>query len=398
MNRPCKEEHQELQQLQKILTKLYLLLRTFSLVSFLPLKKEPIAISSQFSNKTMSLCKVYNYFDKSFDKIKKCVYVCISIMHHFAFHSFKSVSHTFVFLSKGQSISEVVWCLHSTSTRIYELREEVTTLQDEVEKLTNLVSSLVVTQGQQICPQQPRQQAFQQFIAQNQAQGAPQFDSILVKYAELLPTLLKENLIQTRQPLPVPKRLPMGYKADLSCAFHQGEPGHDIEQCFAFRTVVQKLIQANTLSPNISHNSNSVLSNSILNNRIRNSSLDNRHRGHNLPQFPWNMRICFHSCSKRIWSRPRRLLRYQQDCQHGIDLTFSVTFVKGHLTMILNIVMQWRMQSRIWSGPTAWLSKTWLQMCKPIHYWIMVSNVAAHGVVSRNWVAFNVPSTTPLFK
>ena len=41
----------------------------------------------------------------------------------------------------------------------------------------------------------------------------------------------------------------MGYRADLSCVFHQGAPSHDIEQCFAFRTVVQKLIQANTLSP-----------------------------------------------------------------------------------------------------------------------------------------------------
>jgi len=30
------------------------------LVSFLLLKKEPIAISSQFSNKTVFLCDVYN--------------------------------------------------------------------------------------------------------------------------------------------------------------------------------------------------------------------------------------------------------------------------------------------------------------------------------------------------
>jgi len=70
-----------------------------------------------------------------------------------------------------------------------------------------------------------------------------------VKYAELFPTLLRENLIQTRLPPPVPKRLPVGYRANLSCAFHQGAPCHDIEQCFAFRTVVRKLIQANTLSP-----------------------------------------------------------------------------------------------------------------------------------------------------
>ena len=125
---------------------------------------------------------------------------------------------------------------------VHELREEVTTIRAEVEKLTNLVSSLMATQDQPLCLQQPRQQALQRFTAQNQAQGAPQFDLIPVKYAELLPTLLKENLIQTRPPLPVPKRLPMGYRVDLSCAFHQGAPGHDIEQCFAFRTVVQKLI------------------------------------------------------------------------------------------------------------------------------------------------------------
>lgn len=132
---------------------------------------------------------------------------------------------------------------------VHELRAEVTTLRDEVEKLTNLVSSLMAAQVQPLCPQQPRQQALQQFIPQNQAKGARKFDPIPVKYAELFPTLLKEDLIQTRPPPLVPKRLPMGYRADHSCAFHQGAPGHDIERCFAFKTVVQRLIQDNTLSP-----------------------------------------------------------------------------------------------------------------------------------------------------
>jgi len=85
--------------------------------------------------------------------------------------------------------------------------------------------------------QQPRQQA----------SGQPQFDPIPIKYAELLPGLLKKNLVQTRPPPRVPKKLPAGYRPDLSCAFHQGAPGHDIEQCFAFRTVVQKLIQDKAL-------------------------------------------------------------------------------------------------------------------------------------------------------
>jgi hypothetical protein len=187
-------------------------------------------------------------------------------MHHFAFHSLNSESHKFFFsiqrsthfkigpMSSFKFNSQMqafvqTQKMDQLEQEIHELREEVTTLRAEVEKLTNLVSSLMVTQVQPLCPQQPRQQALQQFTPQNQAKGAPKFDPIPVKYAELFPTLLKEDLIQTRPPPPVPKRLPMGYRADLSCAFHQGAPGHDIERCFAFKTVVQRLIQDNTLSP-----------------------------------------------------------------------------------------------------------------------------------------------------
>ena len=125
---------------------------------------------------------------------------------------------------------------------VHELREEVTTLRAKVEKLTNLVSSLMATRDQPLCLQQPQQQTLQRPTAQNQAQKASRFDPIPVKYAELFSTLLRENLIQTRLPPLVPKRLSIGHRADLSCDFHQGAPGHDIKQCFAFRTVVQELI------------------------------------------------------------------------------------------------------------------------------------------------------------
>ena len=128
---------------------------------------------------------------------------------------------------------------------VRELREEVTTLRAKVEKLTNLVYSLMATRDRPSCPQQPLQRS----TVQNQAQKASRFDPILVKYAELFSTLLRKNLIQTRLPPLVPKRLSMGHRADLSCDFHQGAPGHDIEHCFAFRTAVQELIRANTLSP-----------------------------------------------------------------------------------------------------------------------------------------------------
>lgn len=95
--------------------------------------------------------------------------------------------------------------------------------------------------------QQPRQQAPQQSNPQNRAPRT-QIDLIPIKYAELLPTLLKEQLVYTKAPLSVPARLPPGYRGDLSCAFHQGAPGHDTEHCFALKKIVQKLIRADLLS------------------------------------------------------------------------------------------------------------------------------------------------------
>jgi len=61
-------------------------------------------------------------------------------------------------------------------------------------------------QCQQQYLQSPQLQALQQPISQSQASGQPQFDLIPMKYAELLPGLLKKNLIQTRPPPRGPKK------------------------------------------------------------------------------------------------------------------------------------------------------------------------------------------------
>ncbi|KAK2403270.1 hypothetical protein QL285_052725 [Trifolium repens] len=76
----------------------------------------------------------------------------------------------------------------------------------------------------------------------------PQFDPIPMSYAELLPTLIERNLVQTRAPPPVPAKLPWWYKPDLFCVFHQGAPGHDVERCLVLKSEVQKLIKDNILS------------------------------------------------------------------------------------------------------------------------------------------------------
>jgi hypothetical protein len=132
---------------------------------------------------------------------------------------------------------------------VHELREKVTTLRAEVERLINLVLLMTVTkdhpqvqqrsqqQCQMLCIQQPRQQA-----------PRTKFDLIPMKYAELLPMLLEKNLVQTKAPPPVPKKLLVGFRADLSCVFRQGAPGHDVERCYALRNAVQDLVEAKILS------------------------------------------------------------------------------------------------------------------------------------------------------
>jgi len=97
---------------------------------------------------------------------------------------------------------------------------------------------------QQYPPQHP-QQPYQQQQPQPQSQ---QISPIPVKYADLLPQLLKENLVQTKAPPPVPARLPAWYRPDLFCDFHQGAPDHDIEHCHAMKNAVQNLIRTNRLT------------------------------------------------------------------------------------------------------------------------------------------------------
>ncbi|GAU10217.1 hypothetical protein TSUD_423220, partial [Trifolium subterraneum] len=63
----------------------------------------------------------------------------------------------------------------------------------------------------------------------------------------------------TRPPPPAPAVLPTWYRSDLTCAFHQGAPGHDVERCYAFKKAVQELIHNKVLSfkdenPNVRNN------------------------------------------------------------------------------------------------------------------------------------------------
>ena len=67
-------------------------------------------------------------------------------------------------------------------------------------------------------------------------------------YAELFLALLAKGHIQTRTPPIPPKDPPYWFKTDQFCAYHQGAPGHGIENCFNFKADVQRLVKNGILS------------------------------------------------------------------------------------------------------------------------------------------------------
>ncbi|XP_050919131.1 uncharacterized protein LOC127136637 [Lathyrus oleraceus] len=61
-------------------------------------------------------------------------------------------------------------------------------------------------------------------------------------------TLLMKNLVHTRVSPAIPKELLWWYKSDHHCAFYQGAPSHDIENCVALKAEVIRLMQIGILS------------------------------------------------------------------------------------------------------------------------------------------------------
>ncbi|KAI5434870.1 hypothetical protein KIW84_021624 [Lathyrus oleraceus] len=78
-------------------------------------------------------------------------------------------------------------------------------------------------------------------------------------YEELYPSLVLKNLLQPRNPPQILEPLPWWYKPELHYAFHQGAPGHDIENCYPLKYEVQKLVKNGMVSfedraPNVKAN------------------------------------------------------------------------------------------------------------------------------------------------
>ena len=80
-----------------------------------------------------------------------------------------------------------------------------------------------------------------------------------MSYAELLSALIQKKLVQTKPPPAIPSPLPWYYKADQTCAFHQGAPWHNVENGYPLKSEVHKMVRPSLLSfkdasPNVKDN------------------------------------------------------------------------------------------------------------------------------------------------
>lgn len=123
-------------------------------------------------------------------------------------------------------------------------RQQVAVITPVVNSATNTGFTPQIQQQNQ----RPRQQAQQFNNNQNRAPRVLQFNPVPMTYTKLYPALIKRNLIQTRAPPPIPDKLHLWYKADVSCHFHQGAHGHDLKHCIALKSEVQILVRAKYLS------------------------------------------------------------------------------------------------------------------------------------------------------
>ncbi|KAI5388955.1 hypothetical protein KIW84_074561 [Lathyrus oleraceus] len=76
-----------------------------------------------------------------------------------------------------------------------------------------------------------------------------QFDKPPLTYALLLKKLKDLGLVQPRMLAPLkPDQRPTSYDENAKCEFHSGAPGHNVENCKAFKHVVQDLVDAKAIN------------------------------------------------------------------------------------------------------------------------------------------------------
>jgi hypothetical protein len=125
-------------------------------------------------------------------------------------------------------------------------------------------AAVTIPADNQPAQQQQQRQPFQQ---RSQRAGYPvrrrmsdrHFDRPPVTYSFLLKKLKDMGLVQLRTLAPMgPDQRPANFDENVKCEFHSGAPGHSVEDCKAFKHVVQDLVDSKAInfapSPNVNAN------------------------------------------------------------------------------------------------------------------------------------------------
>ncbi|KAL4368642.1 hypothetical protein GQ457_05G011370 [Hibiscus cannabinus] len=76
----------------------------------------------------------------------------------------------------------------------------------------------------------------------------PSFTPIPIQYEELFPKLVESRLVVPRYISPIQPPYPPWFNPNVKCDYHAGNPGHHINDCTAFKYVVEQLLKAGMLS------------------------------------------------------------------------------------------------------------------------------------------------------
>ena len=109
--------------------------------------------------------------------------------------------------------------------------------------------------------QQQQQPGNRPAYQQRQRMMDRRFDTLPMSYAQMLSSLQQLQLMQLRTLAPLVGRLPVGYDANSRCSFHSRAPGHNIENCKAFKHVVQDLIDSKAIDLAPAAEANNILNN-----------------------------------------------------------------------------------------------------------------------------------------
>ncbi|KAK2452450.1 hypothetical protein QL285_000244 [Trifolium repens] len=74
------------------------------------------------------------------------------------------------------------------------------------------------------------------------------YDRIHMPYGQILPHLLQKGMVQLKPLDPVSPPYPPGFDDNARCDYHNGSPGHNIENCRGFKHKVQELMDQKLLT------------------------------------------------------------------------------------------------------------------------------------------------------